>query len=201
MDRLDLLDWRRRVFALYEEVRQIPEPSKAHGHWVAERDWLLREHSASPISPQLRSAYPGAHVAPYDPAYRFSVNMQRDVEPLRRDVRTATDGVVPFERMGRVDLPGLGALDVWWCAVYGGGVFLPVRDPSPKTYGGGRYVLDTIKGADLGGGPDGLVVDFNFAYQPSCAYDPAWTCPLAGPENTLDVELPVGELYRPVVQE
>ena len=201
MDRLDILDWRRRVFALYDEVRQMAEPSMAHAHWVAERDWLLREHPASPIAAELRSAYPGPDVAPYDSAYRFVVPLRRDIEPLRRDVPTATDGVVPFERIGRVDLLGLGRLDVWWCTVYGGGVFLPVRDPSPKTYGGGRYLLDTIKGADLGGGPDALIVDLNYAYQPSCAYDPAWTCPLAGPENTLDVELPVGEFYRNVVPE
>ena len=62
------------------------------------------------------------------------------------------------------------------------------------TYGGGRYLLDTVKGADLGGADGELVVDFNFAYQPSCAYDPAWACPLAPPGNVVDVELPVGEL-------
>jgi hypothetical protein len=65
------------------------------------------------------------------------------------------------------------------------------------TYGGGRYLLDTIKGADLGPGrvPESLVLDFNFAYNPSCAYDPEWACPLAQPGNTTKVEIPVGERY------
>ena len=65
------------------------------------------------------------------------------------------------------------------------------------TYGGGRYLLDTIKGADLGMSHDRLVIDLNFAYNPSCAYDPAWTCPLATRANTLAVDVPVGERMRP----
>ena len=160
---------------------------------MAGRDALLRTHPASPVPADRRSAYPGAEVAPYDPAYRFVVAVDRDVEPERREVATGTDGVVPLDRVGRVTLPGLGSLDVWWLGSYGGGLFLPVRDPASTSYGGGRYLLDTIKGADLGGDPEALVVDLNFAYQPSCAYDEAWACPLPGPTNTLSVAVPVGE--------
>ena len=63
-----------------------------------------------------------------------------------------------------------------------------------------RYLLDTVKGADLGPGaaPVSLVLDFNFAYNPSCAYDPAWACPLAQPGNRVAVEIPVGERYSGV---
>ena len=76
---------------------------------------------------------------------------------------------------------------------------VPVKDAGagPRTYGGGRYLLDTVKGADLGGAPGALVLDLNFAYNPSCAYDPAWACPLAPPGNVLDVEVPVGEGVLP----
>ncbi|MFC6345131.1 DUF1684 domain-containing protein, partial [Nocardioides hankookensis] len=92
---------------------------------------------------------------------------------------------------------GLGTLDLWRLTSYGGGLFLPLRDGSSGrpggSYGGGRYLLDTIKGADLGGTPDRLVVDLNFAYAPSCAYDPAWACPLAPAGNRVDDEVPVGE--------
>jgi uncharacterized protein (DUF1684 family) len=142
--------------------------------------------------------YPGATVAPYDGDYRFVVEVDRDVPEVRRDVPTATDGVVPFELVGRVHLPDLGTLDVWWAAVYGGGIFLPVRDATSgkQSYGGGRYVLDTVKGADLGGDAGALVIDLNFSYQPSCAYDDAWMCPLPGPGNTIRAEVPVGELTR-----
>ena len=103
--------------------------------------------------------------------------------------------------IGSVRLPYIGSLDVWRLASYGGGLFVPVKDALAGarggTYSGGRYLLDTVKGADLGAGnaPDSLVLDFNFAYNPSCAYDPAWACPLAQPGNTVVVEIPVGERY------
>ena len=64
------------------------------------------------------------------------------------------------------------------------------------TYGGGRYLLDTVKGADLGAGADddSIILDFNFAYNPSCAYDPMWACPLPQSGNTVAADVPVGEL-------
>jgi uncharacterized protein len=192
-----VLDWRRRVGELYLAVREADDPAVGHATWVSGRDKLLREHPASPVPPALRAEYPGADVAAYDPAYRFVLSVDVDVEPETREVMTGTDGVVPFHRMGRIHLPDLGALDLWWLGSYGGGLFLPVRDTAATTYGGGRYLLDTVKGADLGGDHDGLVVDLNFAYQPSCAYDEAWACPLPGPTNTLAVGMPVGERYRP----
>jgi uncharacterized protein (DUF1684 family) len=113
---------------------------------------------------------------------------------------------VPFERIGLVELPDVGTLDVWRLRSYGGGIFVPVKDALAGvhggTYGGGRYLLDTIKGADLGPGTTAgsesaqrLVLDFNFAYNPSCAYDPAWACPLAPKGNIVAGEIPVGERY------
>lgn len=193
---LTLLDWRRRVFAMYAAVRAAEDPAMGHRLWCAERDRLLAEHPDSPVVDP--AAFTGVPVAPYEPALRFEVLLDTDVAPERRAVPTGTDGVVPFERIGIVTLPDLGRLDVWWLAAYGGGVFVPVKDAlaGSLTYGGGRYLLDTVKGADLGGDARAgrLVLDFNFAYNPSCAYDPRWACPLAGDGNTLAGPLPVGEL-------
>jgi uncharacterized protein (DUF1684 family) len=200
---LSLLDWRRRVHALYAEVRATPDPASAHARWRAARDDLLATHPDTPLAPEDRAGFTGLRVAPYDPAYRFEIEVDHDVEPQRLEVTTGTDGVVPFEKVGVLHLPDLGDLDVWWLASYGGGIFVPVKDAlaGKQTYGAGRYLLDTVKGADLGGevdltsGRGTLVVDLNFAYNPSCAYDPQWACPLAQPGNTLAVPLPVGELY------
>ena len=193
-------DWRRRVFALYAQIREATDLAAAHDLWRRERDRLFSEHPASPLIEKDKQAFSGLPVKPYDPDWRFEVAVT-PTEHRRMDVQTATDGVVPFDLIGVLDVPGVGSLDLWRLASYGGGLFLPIKDAlagTPKgTYGGGRYLLDTVKGADLGQGqvPRSLVLDFNFAYNPSCAYDPAWACPLAQAGNTVDVEIPAGERY------
>ena len=193
-------DWRQRIFALYAQVREATDLAAAHDLWRRERDRLFAEHPASPLLDQDKKLFSGLPVKPYDSDWRFEVAVS-PVEHRRIAVPTATDGVVPFDLIGVLDVPGVGYLDLWRLASYGGGLFLPVKDAlagTPKgTYGGGRYLVDTVKGADLGPGylPRSLVLDFNFAYNPSCAYDPAWVCPLAEAGNTVDVELPAGERY------
>jgi uncharacterized protein (DUF1684 family) len=194
---LELLAWRRSVHELYAAVRAEIEPAAAHGLWRAGRDELF---ATSPESPVGRTSFAGLAVAAYDPAYRALVGFE-PTAPQRIDVPTGTDGVVAFERAGVLRTPW-GELDAWRLLAYGGGLWVPVRDPSPETYGGGRYLLDTVKGADLGAAPDGrLVIDLNFLYNPSCAYDAAWACPLAPPGNVLDVPIPVGELAYPTTPE
>ncbi|WP_104118641.1 DUF1684 domain-containing protein [Arthrobacter sp. B1805] len=198
-------DWRRRVFGLYEDVREravSESPEAAHALWQAGRDELFRGHPASAIPADARPTFPGLAIAPYDPSFRFEAILSDDGAGEVMDVATGTDGVVPFRRLGTLALPGLGHLALWKLASYGGGLFLPLRDGTSGrpggSYGGGRYVLDTIKGAHLGEGraPGSLVVDLNFAYSPSCAYDEEWACPLPGPDNRLQDDVPVGELYR-----
>jgi uncharacterized protein (DUF1684 family) len=195
---LAVVDWRRQTAALYAQIRAEPDPRRAHGLWCAVRAGMLKTHPASPVPAAERDAYQGPPVAPYDPALRFEAEVDTDVELRRLEIPTATNGVVPFERIGRLHLPGVGGLDVWWLASYGGGLFVPIKDAlaGTQTYGGGRYLIDTVKGADLGGEGRRLVVDLNFAYNPSCAYDPAWACPLAQPGNTVAVAVRAGELYR-----
>jgi uncharacterized protein (DUF1684 family) len=138
--------------------------------------------------------------APYDPSFVWNVRVDTDVERELLHVGTSDGGEIAFIRFGRVSLP-VGTLDVFWLDAYGGGVFLPFRDATAggTTYGGGRYLLDTAKGADLGSDPDGrLILDFNFAYHPSCHYSPRWSCPLAPPGNRLTAAITVGELtYQP----
>jgi uncharacterized protein (DUF1684 family) len=193
---LTLLDWRRRVAAVYAEIRAPGDILAAHQRWREVRDDLFRHHPDSPLLPEDRQDFRGLPIAPYDPAFRFRAPLDRNVPPARLKVPTGTDGIVTFDRMGRLHLGELGDLDVWWLAAYGGGVFVPVKDAlaGPVTYGGGRYLIDTVKGADLGGDTHTLVVDFNFAYNPSCAYDPAWACPLAPPGNVLTKPVMAGEL-------
>jgi uncharacterized protein (DUF1684 family) len=191
---LSLLDWRRRVSALYAAARAAADPEKGWRTWRDGRDELFARHPDSPLGADARSRFDGLPFAPYDPALRFEAVLE-PAEPSRLEVPTESDGVVPLHRIGRVTLGPLGPVDAWWLGGYGGGLFLPLRDGSAgrTTYGGGRYLLDTIKGADLGGTGDRLVVDVNFAYHPSCTYDPRWSCPLAPGGNRTAVPAAAGE--------
>ena len=196
---LSLLDWRRRVSKLYEGVRNSVDPQAAHTTWKAGRDALFGGHLQSPLTPEARAAFTGLPYWPYDPGLVFRVPVDTDVAPERFVIQTSAGHDMPLTRFGRVTLP-FGTLDVYWIDVYGGGVFLPLRDATSgrESYGGGRYLLDTVKGADLGGAAGGeLRLDFNFAYHPSCFYDHRWSCPLAPPANVLKVRIEAGERAIP----
>jgi uncharacterized protein (DUF1684 family) len=99
-----------------------------------------------------------------------------------------------FRRFAQARADGV-VLDLYWLEGYGGGLFVPFADATSgdETFGAGRYLLDTVKGADLGTEHGRLVLDFNFSYQPSCAYDSRWACPLAPPANRLDMRVEAGE--------
>jgi uncharacterized protein (DUF1684 family) len=194
-DFITLLDWRRRVADMYSSVRTRlqADPGAAHAEWRAARDELFRTHPQSPIPPDERAAFRGLRYYRYDE--RFAKRGRVRLLPEERyDVGTSDGGVIPFVRFGAVDLD-IGTLEVFWLDSYAGGVFLPFRDATAgtTTYGGGRYLLDTAKSADLGAQEDELVLDFNFAYHPSCRYDPKWVCPLAPPGNRLRLPIEAGE--------
>lgn len=194
-DYLTLLDWRRRVADMYSAVRaKVPtDPAGAHALWRATRDELFRAHPQSPVPEAGRPTFRGLPYYDYDPRFAKRGRI-RPLPEERYDVGTSTGGVIPFVRFGVVDLD-VGSLEVFWLDAYSGGVFLPFRDATAgqATYGGGRYLLDTAKSADLGAVGDELILDFNFAYHPSCVYDPKWVCPLAPLGNRLQVAIEAGE--------
>lgn len=207
-DRLWLADWRRRIAELYAEVRAAAtaDPAAAWAAWRAEREVLYRGHPSSPVLPAERSSFV-AHHWPYDDGLRFEVAVEPAIDaPLGlRGLALPNSGneSLAFDRIGAVELPlagGGASLALFWMRGYTGGLFLPFRDGTSgnETYGAGRYVLDTAKGADLGGDPAAgtLVVDLNFSFQPSCAFDPRWACPLAPPENRLTARIEAGERLR-----
>lgn len=189
---LALADWRRRIAGLYAEVRRlaVADPAAAHAHWRVTRERLYREHPQSPVPAAARARFRARHFA-YDPALRFEVTV---------DPAGGGEAAAP-RRLGRVRVPfAAGARMLWlfWIDGYADGLFLPFADATSgsESYGGGRYLIDGPKGADLGGEGRRLTLDFNFAYQPSCAFDPRWACPLAPAENRLDVPVRGGERLR-----
>jgi uncharacterized protein len=186
---LELLDWKRRIFELYAEVRSLP-PREGWERWRAMRAELYRDHPQSPAP-----GYGSLSYFDYDPELRFVAEVE-PVEEATIEIAGSAGSVTTFRRFGRVQLP-FGALELYWLQGYGGGVFLPFRDATAgsETYGAGRYLLDTVKGSDLGAEDGALVLDFNFAYNPSCSYDDSWACPLAPPANRLQAPIQAGERH------
>lgn len=190
-----LWDWRRRVAGLWHDIRAAETPEAGWRLWKDVRADLFAHHPQTPLDPG--GEMPEYFV--YDPALRFAVRLAaaRTEEPVY--MPAGGDGEVKLEPFAETNGlgPALGGeLTLYWVTGYGGGVFLPFLDATSakETYGGGRYLLDTIKSADHGALPDARVIlDFNFAYNPSCYYSPRWVCPLAPRGNRLPGAVRGGE--------
>jgi uncharacterized protein len=199
-DYLDLADWRRRVAELYAALRADTRPGPMRAvTFRATKDRLFDEHPSSPVAPEARRDFRGLAYQRYDPDLALRATLEPDPDAPPLDVPRSDDGAqVPFTRIGWVRFNAAGMpcrLSVFWLNEYAGGIFIPFRDSTSGglTYGGGRYLWDSAKGADLGTEDGGLILDFNFAYHPSCVYDPRWSCPLAPQENWLSVPILAGE--------
>jgi uncharacterized protein (DUF1684 family) len=195
-----LADWRHTVAEHYAAVRALAhtDAAAAAARFRAARTQLFLEHPDSPIAPERRDRWAGLHWYPYSTAWRVRGDIDAMTPRQTFEIPLASDGVLRCTRIGcvRFMIAGQAAsLAVYWFEGYGGGLWLPFSDVSSsgETYGGGRYLYDTIKGADLGISGSEIVIDFNFAYNPSCAYDDRWSCPLSPTENRLPFAVTAGE--------
>lgn len=196
---VQLADWRRRVAEMYAQLRDGGDDPAATARFRAARDELFATHPQSPLDEAARAAFRGLPYFPHRPELRVSAPLEPDPAPAALELPLSTGPAIRFDRVGWVTPTLAGTpvrLAVYWLDAYSGGLFLPFRDTlaGDRTYGGGRYLLDTAKGADLGVTATGeLILDFNAAYQPSCSYSVRWSCPLAPPENHVPIPIPAGE--------
>ncbi|HLI09665.1 MAG TPA: DUF1684 domain-containing protein [Ktedonobacteraceae bacterium] len=204
----ELYDYRCRVAAMYRERNQAYLAGEdAEAIWRRfrqSRDALFAHHPQSALDEEQRQDFHGLRYFPYNPAMVFAVDVDTGVEPARQSVAMNAQESMNMTTVGRVHFTVEGqavSLSLYWLDIYGGGLFLPFRDATCPTesYGGGRYLFDTIKGSDFLPVTDAhsltrMVLDFNYAYNPSCAYNSRWFCPLAPVENRLRVSIRAGEL-------
>lgn len=204
---LDLYDYRRNVAAMYAERREsLQAGESAEMVWRRfrlRRDLLFRDHPQSALDERQRSAFRGLTYFPYQAAFCVPARIETDIEPTRLTVAMDASQEMTMIAVARLHFAVQdqeATLMLYWLNVYGGGLFLPFRDTtSPaESYGGGRYLFDTLKGSDFlpvsGADPQkSLLLDFNYTYNPSCAYNDRWTCPLAPPENHLNIAISAGE--------
>lgn len=209
---LDLYDYRQRVARIYREretaLRAGEDEQKTWERWRAQRDALFARHPQSALGPEERQRFSGLRYFPYNPALRLEATLEPETVEEEQELEASGAHAMRFRRAGLARFTLEGAplqLVVYWIDVYGGGLFLPFRDATcgRESYGGGRYLFDTVKGSDfvsldaareMGYQGGRILLDFNYAYNPSCAYDARWVCPLAPPENRLPAAIRAGEL-------
>ena len=200
---LELADYRRCVAETYSRVRESQHsPQSRWGQFRAAQDVLFKSHPQTALTPDQLANFTSLRYYPYNPALRFLIPLENTVDQVVIQVDLRDDGLTRMQPIGSISFEVNGqdlSLTLFWITGYGGGIFLPFRDLTngSDTYPGGRYLLDTIKGADLGREGDQLVIDFNFAYNPSCAYNDRWSCPMPPPENRLPAPIRAGELRFP----
>ena len=172
------------------------------------RDELFRSHPQSPLTAGVRERFAGLRYFDPDTAWRIHCTLEPVANGDLVEIDTGgEDGIIRYRRAGRIAFVIAGQrcqLTVFSLVGYGGGLFLPIRDSTSgqETYGGGRYLFDTVKNTDglalqIQPRSSEITIDFNYAYNPSCAYDARWLCPLAPRENWLPVPVRAGEKLFP----
>lgn len=158
-----------------------------------EKDEFFASDPRSPLTRAQKKAFRGLVYFPPSKDYRFELEVEEFAQKNIVLIQTSTGDVQEYERYGKFrfnvqDQPVELTL-------YRGetGYFLPFVDSlaGRETYPAGRY----LEPEPLGGRR--FILDFNFAYNPYCAYNENWSCPLTPPENRLKVPIPAGEKIYP----
>ena len=164
----------------------------------ADKDAFFRGHPSSPLTDEQREAFTGLDYFEDDPSLVVRAPLRTEgvdtVETI--EMQTTTGGVQPYRRAGvvRFDVEGEPAQVTLFASPDMRELFLPFRDRTSghETYGAGRYLEVEPPGLD-----GSVEIDFNLAYNPYCAYNPEWSCPIPPGENWLAVPIRAGEKSFP----
>ncbi len=207
-DFLDLYDYRVRVAEMYRVRRQATlageDAATILQRFRQSRDQLFASHPQSALDEEQKQQFHGLHYFPYNPSMSVVAKVETGVDPQLLNVAMNSEETMTMTTVAHLHFALQDVkvtLSLYWLNIYGGGLFLPFRDTTcpVESYGGGRYLFDTIKGSDFLIAPgasinERILLDFNYAYNPSCAYNDRWVCPLAPIENRLNVPIRAGEM-------
>jgi uncharacterized protein (DUF1684 family) len=156
----------------------------------AAKDRFFKEHPQSPLTDEQRDSFAGLSYFPEQPALRLALSLEPFPDEATLVMQTSTGETRSYRRLGTLHFTAEGQeASLTLFADEAGGLFLPFADAlaGQETYGAGRY----LEPEPLGDGR--VLVDFNLAYNPYCAYNDDWSCPLTPPENRLKVAIRAGE--------
>ena len=154
-----------------------------------QKDLFFGSDPNSPLTPEQRSNFEGLHYFPENPELALELKIEEFAEQAMVEIQTTTGDIRTYRRFGKVHFEVEGQAAELTVYQTPHGFFLPFVDSQagPITYGAGRYldppVLDDGK----------LLIDFNYAYNPYCAYNELYSCPLPPAENRLKVAIKAGE--------
>lgn len=154
-----------------------------------QKDAFFGESPQSPLSPEQQDDFTGLNYFPENPGLDLEVEVSEFEEKEQIQMQTTTGGVQTYDRFGRFSVTAEGRQAELTLYRSDNGFFLPFVDSlrGHETYGAGRY----LEPEPLGGGR--FHVDFNYAYNPYCAYNDAWSCPITPAENRIDIPIRAGE--------
>ena len=155
----------------------------------AEKDRFFVMHSASPLTLEQRRDFHGLNYFPENPALRFDLPIEEFPKKDEIQMQTTTGDVQTYSRFGKIKFTAEGQAVELTIYASPHGFFLPFVDglAGRETYGAGRYLEPELGGKGL------LRVDFNLAYNPYCAYNEQWSCPITPAENRVKAPIRAGE--------
>jgi uncharacterized protein (DUF1684 family) len=184
------------IMAGSEEQKEMTAEEQQVLEWRKERDAFFRNHQRSPLLPQDKKDFKGLAYYPFDPKYFFSGEIERFIFHINNPRYYATfltnKGLNKrYIRYGKFSfqLSGKGYSIEIYKSLLSDMLFIPFKDKTNgrETYDGGRYIdAEILPGYKV-------VLDFNMAYHPPCAYNEKFTCVLPPRENILDIEIRAGE--------
>lgn len=166
----------------------------------ADKDAFFRDHPGSPLMPEQRASFEGLAYFAVEPALVVEAALETSGVDLdeANAMQTTTGGEQIYRRAGvvRFEVRGEPVRVTLFASTDMHELFLPFRDATSgkESYGAGRY-LEVEPSNEQGT----VVVDFNYAYNPYCAYNPSWSCPIPPGENWLAVPIRAGERVFPVL--
>ncbi len=160
----------------YEQMRQ-------------EKDEFFKHEHYSPLNAAQKKVFTSLQYFPPNPDLRLEVPLEPFQNPETIQMQTTTGDLRDFVRLGKVQFSVAEVPAELTIYMNDSGYFLPFVDllAGSETYPAGRY----LEPGPIGGGR--FLIDFNLAYNPYCAYNDGWSCPLTPPENRLKVPIAAGE--------
>jgi hypothetical protein len=155
----------------------------------AQKDDFFGSHPQSPLTREQQKEFKGLNYFAETPGLRFELELERFPEYQEIEMQTSTGDIQVYRREGLIHFEVQGQPAKLTVFSNPDGYFLPFVDSlaNKETYPAGRYLeIEPLPGGNY-------LVDFNLAYNPYCAYNEAWSCPLTPFENRLKVPIQAGE--------